>query len=79
MGVVPGVDDGLADLPEPAGPGDEQQGTVEVWMVLPQIVLLPVSSHLRLLLLCLDELDVQVLGPAVRIVLLVGLQYLMKG
>ena len=42
-------------------------------MVLPEILLLPVPSHLRLLVLGLDQLDVEVLAAVAGVLLLAGL------
>ena len=42
-------------------------------MVLPEILLLPVPPHLRLLVLGLDQLDVEVLAAVAGVLLLAGL------
>jgi len=64
--VVACVHQAAAHPPELALPGHGKQRPVKEGMVLPEVLLLPVTSHLCLLMLRLDQLDIQVLGPTVK-------------
>ena len=64
LGVIARVHQAAAHSAELALPRHGEEGPVKEGMILPEILLLPVASHLCLLVLCLDQLDVQVLRPA---------------
>jgi hypothetical protein len=61
--VIACVHQAAADPAKLALPGYGEQRPVKVGMVLPKVFFLPVPSHLGLLMLGLNQLDVQVLGP----------------
>ena len=64
--VIARVHQATAHPPELALPGHGEQRPVKERVVLPEILLLPVPAHLRLLVLRLDQLDIQVLWPGVN-------------
>lgn len=61
-GIVAGMHDLLANLPEATLARHQKERCIEEWMILAQILLPLIAPHLRLLPLRLQQLDVQIVG-----------------